>query len=308
MNIMEEKYNILFGEWMEGKISDEELKKLIPKEAYLSFLKLKKGLEVYTELEQPLDKSWKKLKTGIQPNKNTKFIKLLVPIASIAAILLLFVSVNKFFSEKIVSIQTASAQHKTYLLPDGSEVILNENSSIKFDKKQWTNKRVVELEGEAFFKVKKGSDFVVKTSNGNIQTIGTQFDVKSVKSIFDVLCFEGKIKVKLNTYKKTFVLSSGNGIRLNNKEIERIKLENQTLPDWLNLMDTFEQEPLSNVLKEIEKIYDVKFKINNIDLNRKFTGKIPHNNLEKSLQIVLKPMEIDYQIKKDSIIIFNSSK
>ena len=53
------------------------------------------------------------------------------------------------------------------VLPDGSEAILNANSKIEFNTTDWKNEnRTLELDGEAYFKVKKGSLFTVKTSKG----------------------------------------------------------------------------------------------------------------------------------------------
>ena len=46
---------------------------------------------------------------------------------------------------------------------------------------KWKNERSVNLDGEGFFKVAKGSKFDVETSAGTVSVVGTQFNVKNRK-------------------------------------------------------------------------------------------------------------------------------
>jgi len=308
---MEQKYNLLFAQWMEGKISDTELKQQVPQEVFLSFLKLKKGLEVYSELEQPVDKSWQKLEQkianvkSVKP-KNNRILRYILPAVSIAAILVLFFAINKYFSTDLITIQTANNQNKTYFLPDQSKVILKANSTLKFHQKNWNKNKEVELEGEAYFEVTKSKKFVVKTANGIVQVLGTHFDVKSYKNVFEATCFEGKVMVK--TAQINFLLEQGKGIVRIGNDIKDLKFENQTQPDWLQKYTVFDKTPLKTVLNRIESIYSVKFIRHNINQNRTFTGKIPNDNLKKALRIILSPMEINYQIKDNNILLSKKKK
>ena len=47
----------------------------------------------------------------------------------------------------------------------------------QFDKKRFTDERIIQLRGEAFFEVEKGSRFVVQTGKGAVEVLGTSFNV-----------------------------------------------------------------------------------------------------------------------------------
>ena len=97
-------------------------------------------------------------------------------------------------------------------LPDSSFVALNMGSELYYTKKGWQTERRVELKGEAFFKVKKGSIFEVETDQGIISVLGTEFNVKSWNNYFEVTCYSGLVRVK--TPKKTVQLSCHSVFRL----------------------------------------------------------------------------------------------
>ena len=66
------------------------------------------------------------------------------------------------------------------MLPDGSEVQLNSNSTLRHARSFGTNRRTVALEGEAFFDVERGEiPFVIETFNSNVKVLGTRFNVQA---------------------------------------------------------------------------------------------------------------------------------
>ncbi len=300
---MQDNYHFIFAQWMEGKLTDEEVKKRVSPEVFLSFQKLKKGLEAYAELEQPPEKSWLKLKTLIKEKKrHVSYFTVMGIAASIAAILLLFFFPDKFLphkQEKHVLIAENFSQ--TIYLPDQTEVILKQHSQISYDD-NWNSKRKVRLEGEAYFNVKKGKGFLVETDNGMVETIGTKFNVKSVKDTFSVVCYEGKIQVSINKLNKKLKLSAGSGFYFSSDTFKTIRTV-QKSPAWIKKYEFFEKKTIGDVLQKMEKIYQIKFSTEGIDLQQKFTGKIPLNNKEKALKIVLKSMNIDYMIKSDTVVL-----
>ena len=74
-------------------------------------------------------------------------------------------------------------------------MLLNSKSTITFNKHNWDTNRTLELNGEAFFDVEKGNTFTVKTSQGNVSVLGTEFNVNASVDFFRVSCYEGKVKV-----------------------------------------------------------------------------------------------------------------
>ena len=110
------------SQWIEGKLSDTELKKLVSKEDFLAYNKLKKGLDVFTELEKPLDKSFTKIQNRIENKPKIKTLNYKW-IASVAAMLIFFFGFYNILGNDKVLNSTNFGEQKTIALLDGSEVI-----------------------------------------------------------------------------------------------------------------------------------------------------------------------------------------
>ncbi len=293
--------DVFLAKWLANEISDIDLKKLVSQKDFIEYQKIKKGITFFDVIEAPLDDSYTKLKQKIQLKKSTKVKQLYTKWAfSIAASLLLLFGINAFFNQQDVFNVTNFGEQKTIALLDGSEAILNANSKLNYSKKKWKNKRVVFLQGEAFFKVKKGKTFVVKTKNGSVEVLGTEFNVKSFSDYFEVTCYSGKVKVVQNE-KKKILLPNQSYQKINGNFIESNIVKTKK-PDWLLGESSFNSVPIRYVLHELENQFQIKFVKNNIDQNILFTGSFPNNNKKVALKIVFDALEIKYKIKNDNTI------
>ena len=199
-----------------------------------------------------------------------------------------------FFFNSVTTIQTLASQNTTFELPDASSVVLNADSKATYDKKDWAKKRTVSLQGEAFFKVAKGSKFDVITSSGIISVLGTQFNVKSRTHYFEVKCFEGIVSVTKNG--KIQRLTKGHVYRFINNKTTLDSINNK-LPTWMRNVSSFKGVPLYNVLKEFERQYNVTINTANIDTTRLFSGGFVNDNLEQALASITIPFNLTF--KKD---------
>lgn len=86
---------------------------------------------------------------------------------------------------------------KTYVLTDGSKIILRKGSSISFDENFNTSERKVELKGEAFFDVARNENkiFTIKTGNLYTEVLGTSFNINAKKEKIKVAVVSGLVKV-----------------------------------------------------------------------------------------------------------------
>lgn len=93
-----------------------------------------------------------------------------------------------------VAIETEK-NYEAIVLPDGSQVQLNHHSSISF-KKNFTP-RTIHLDGEAFFTVVPGKyAFIVTTPYGNVEVLGTEFNVKTTSNQLVVDVKKGIVELK----------------------------------------------------------------------------------------------------------------
>ncbi|WP_299440159.1 FecR family protein [uncultured Aquimarina sp.] len=205
-----------------------------------------------------------------------------------------------FFFDSSTTYTTNYGEQITVELLDGSEVILNSKSILKFKKSDWNTNRIVTLDGEAFFKVKKGSDFIVETTSGKVKVIGTQFNVNTQKDFFEVICHEGKVKAIGNTNEA--ILTKGKAFRITNNVVENWDTET-TKPSWLSGETTFTNTPLRQVIRSLENQFNITFNKEKIDQNQRFTGSYNHNNIELALKTIFVPMEISYTFNNENNIV-----
>jgi len=302
---MEDKINnkeYFLAKWLEGKLTDHELKQLVSSNDYQFYLNLRRGISNFELLEQPLNSSLKKIKNRIFNKRKATTNKINYKWAlSIAASLAIIFGLFFLIPSTEISHSTVFGQQKVIELPDGSLVTMNSKSTIEFDSDSWQSSRILKLSGEAYFKVKKGSQFTVNTSNGDVVVLGTEFNVNSSHNFFEVICYEGKVKVEKNS--KAYILTPGKTIRKFNENKLEENFTNKNFPAWTTGESTFVSVPLEFVIKSIEKQYNLTVISDQIDITRVYTGSFTHNNLDVALTTVFKTMNIKYLKRDNGIII-----
>ncbi|NJB81248.1 FecR family protein [Wenyingzhuangia aestuarii] len=286
--------------WLNNELSDAELADFKKSEEYALYQKIADKSTEFTipsfNQEKVLEQIQSKLKD--RKTKVRKFIPTWV-YATAAAVLVL-VGLTFFFNQE-TSFTSSVGQQLAYVLPDGSEVQLNGNSSVSFNKKQWDKgNRTLDLEGEGYFKVKKGSTFSVATEEGTVTVLGTQFNVQTVDNYLAVECYEGKVNVKNNKFE--FILTPGKGVQFlkNQKKSYNISVSE---PNWLLHNYQYNGVPLRVVFKDLENVYKVRIINKDVDLVQKYSGVLVKNNLDKALKVICKSMNITYTTKDKVVTI-----
>ena len=225
----------------------------------------------------------------------------LMPMMRVAAILIVALGIFYFTYNRDVHFSTAFAEKSQIELPDNSLITLNAASELQYNKRDWQNKRQLQLNGEAFFDVETGSKFTVSTPYGTVSVLGTEFNVKQRDNLFEVKCYEGAVQVKTPTY--TQVLEAGDQFLMLDGKIIAIEKETGTSPTWLNNESRFVSLPLHHVLKELEYQYGMEIEANNIDTSVLFTGSFPHNNLDVAMKSITLPLHLSYTLNGNRIVI-----
>ncbi|AXT56337.1 FecR family protein [Aquimarina sp. AD1] len=207
-----------------------------------------------------------------------------------------------FFFDNTTTHATDYGEQITIELLDGSEVVLNSKSELKFKKSDWENQRKVTLVGEAFFKVKKGSNFVVETESGEVRVLGTQFNVNVQKDYFEVICSEGKVKAIGHNSTKEVILTKGKAFRVSDNIVENWETE-ITEPSWMSGETTFINTPLKQVIQSLENQFKISFDKKSINQDKRFTGSYNHNDIELALKTIFVPMEISYTFNNENHIV-----
>ena len=281
------------AQWLEGNLSDAELKNRINESDYNVYLKLRKGLHTSDKLNASTQHSFNKIKRKIA-NKRT-VVRKLYPLRwsiGVAASIILLFGLFSILRTNIITHQTNFGETKTVSLLDGSQVILNSKSTIIFNENDWEKDRQLNLDGEAYFKVKKGNTFTVNTNNGSVTVLGTQFNVNSKNDFFDVVCYEGKVRVS-SEFSEHILLPTQSIRKINGNPLES-SVTQLFKPTWIDGESTFKSIPIGYVITALENQYNIKIDSESIDDSTVFSGSFPHHNLNIALITVFDALNMKY--------------
>ena len=116
-------------------------------------------------------------------------------------------------------------------------------------------------------------------------------------------CYEGLVSVTYNN--KTIKLPPGKTFRVINGTIENVEDFNVQNPSWIQQESSFNKIPLNQVIAELERQYDIKIKIKDVDTSKLFTGSFTHTDQEIALQAITIPLKLSYRIEGKTIILYN---
>lgn len=287
----------LIKKWLDNNLNPQEQKAFEGLEDYESLVKLSEVSKGFKPADYNTEKEYIALKSKLKPKSRTTVLRSLL---RIAAVLLIGFSVFYYTSNLDSNFSTEIAEATNIMLPDNSSVELNAVSTLSYNKNSWSENREVSLDGEAFFKVAKGSKFEVITSDGKVAVLGTQFNVKQRNDYFEVTCYEGLVAVTYNS--STLNLRPGQQFLVIDGIIEN-RLERNLEPRWLNSESAFKSKSLKHVLSELERQYDIKIDKSNVNLDAKFSGSFTHKDLDLALKSITLPLGISYTNRNDVIVL-----
>jgi len=296
---MDKNYNsddTFLGRWIAGTLTKEERIAFEKTEVFKQFSLINEEAQLLEGPTIDTDAALENIKQQIKLKQpKPKVIRMWY---AVAATVVLLVGLGGFLNSS-KTYTTGIGEKIVVTLGDGSQVNLNVNSSLSHKRFFWLNNKEVEFSGEGYFTVTQGEGFKVKTSQGIVEVLGTEFNIKQREDQFAVTCYEGK--VQFIQKENVEVLTKGEQVILLNNALLKEKF-NVEKEQWLLNKSTFENIPLSIVLHEIEQYYPITFDTSKVNTNINFTGSFTHSNIETALQTVLLPMKLKF-VKKDSVIV-----
>lgn len=263
---------------------------------------INKILDVSAKLKLPdfnKDEQFKKLthqksmRNKVFPIKRKMFLSIAASLVMLIAALFIFNNIDG-----ITTVKSGLAENITHTLPDNSIVVLNDGSQIRFNEKKWKGSRKVNLKGEAYFEVAKGADFIVETSKGKVQVLGTKFNVKDRDNMFFIECFEGRVEVKSESNDSSVILNRNNSVLFLDGRYESIQNISNQLPDWKMNVSRFKDTETTFVFKEMERQFAID--INNKAAVQQFSGIFSHSDIEKALDDVCRPLGLKYKLSSNN--------
>lgn len=182
------------------------------------------------------------------------------------------------------------------VLSDGTKVMLNAGSSLRFPKRFTKAPREVQLFGEAYFHVAKAVDgrserlpFFVHTKYQKIQVLGTQFNVSAYANDNETATtlVEGRVSVctQQTAQEQCVILEPGYRATTNRRqEIYTQKVDVFSTIAWTKNEFVFAGEPLSSVMEKVARWYDLDYTFKDPKLKKeKIEGILPRYASAKEL-------------------------
>lgn len=250
---------------------------------YRSSFDVSKGLRIINERIDEYESSQKK-KDFTLPWARLAVLTLILSVSTVMII--------ATYHEQTTYIQYAefrvSSGIDSVILSDGSRVVVNANSSIRYPVKFSNKAREVSIVGEAFFKVKRDTlrPFIVKANNLKSEVLGTSFNIRSTTDGAVVTVASGKVRVShrnnnLILQANEKAIYSGTGRSLTKASSTFSELE------WMHSSLLFQDTRLSEVSKRLYDHYGVTVLFENEVLtNCTVTGKFKNEPIDKVLTAI----------------------
>ncbi|MDI9869721.1 FecR family protein [Flectobacillus roseus] len=225
--------------------------------------------------------------------------------------------------ESFVETTNPNKRNKMVVLPDGSTVILQKGSKLKYFDSYNSQNREVYLSGEAFFEVVKNpkKPFLVFTKDIVTKVLGTSFTVKAFDEDKEVkvMVKTGKVNViqqkNLNIKDITEKTNIAGVALVANQQViyqrEAHKLIKAELsnPQFLSLNNssqsfTFKSTPISDVFVQLSQAYGIEIVFDEKVMSKcTFTATLGTEPLDEKMKWICAAIDADYQVSGGRIFI-----
>lgn len=299
-------------EWFSSTIEGQQhLADMLDKDAYVMGDDL---FSVKTFSPVQSDKLFKKIDREIYQKSfrrtSLKVAAVFLPIFIVSLLAFYFNKQTSIFEGvKYTELYIPYGEDARIFFQDGTEVYLNSGTRIRYPERFGIRQREIFLDGEAYFNVTTNSKrpFIVNAQNTSVRVLGTSFNVNaySESEFIKVVLDEGK--TSFHVQGSSYSMTPGQLLEYN-KITGRTILSNLSKPSsaslWKDNIIYFYDTPLAEVLKVLERKYDVKFHLQATGaLEYSYTITTKHTDLEAILAELQKIAPVRFDQKEKNIFV-----
>ena len=331
--MMQENYTILIEKFLRGSLSSEEVEELklwliqdAGNQNILEEMKAQWQPEEGDDIK--LDNALKELHSRIQAGR-TQTIEpelkvvnrkaFIVNMLKVAAILLVGFFLNQVLHTYLkpeakktqwYTVSAADGQKSKIVLADGTEVWLNSESILRIPVSESSDSRIVELTGEAYFKVTKNPKvpFIVKTKAYNVEVYGTEFNVMAYDDFnrTETTLVNGKVKIRRAN--NVLLMIPGQTVVFSKNKFTKKTGRVEQAVSWKDEKFYFDAIPFSELVVRLERWYNVEIEISDTNLkSRLYSGVFKNEEtIWQVLDVVEKTSPIHYERKGFRKIVISS--
>jgi len=239
------------------------------------------------------------------------FYKKTLQIAAVLIPLLLITGGYFYYTQnKLIEITVAYGDTRHLFLPDSSEIWINSGSNIKYPKSFTDNQRLVYLEGETYFSVKKdqAKPFIVKTEQLSVKVLGTKFNVKAYSDDENITTTLTSGKVEVSTQSREKQILKPNEQLTYNIKTSVMNIENISPAEteaWLTGQILFINSSFQDIKQTLERHFNITIDDRtNIPASRLYTAKfLKGETLDEILHVLKDVIGFTYQQQGTHIIL-----
>ena len=178
------------------------------------------------------------------------------------------------------TLSTNAGNQYRLILPDGSRVWLNAESSVKFPVNFGSRERNVEITGEAYFEIAPdaGRPFMVHYRDIEVQVLGTSFNVNAYtdESVVAATLVEGAVKVVHGSDHS--VLAPGQQVQVSGKNMQVMSDVNTSeIVAWKNDEFYFRRADIRSIMRQLARWYNIKVDYEGQGVGALFYARIPRS-------------------------------
>lgn len=206
------------------------------------------------------------------------------------------------------------AQRGNITLSDGTRVTLNAESKIILPDVFKSDKRVITLEGQAFFDVAHNPErpFIIHTDKAVVQVLGTSLDIRSYPEDekVQVVVKDGRVSFKSNKecVDEDALLTAGERgeLDISNDRITTSKVDDLDLfLSWTKGYLKFKNAPMNRVAKELERKYDIEVTFEQQNLkDLRLTAELKGRTIQHNMDVIATSLGMEYKMDQQLITFY----
>ena len=206
--------------------------------------------------------------------------------------------------------QTQAGKTRNIRLPDGSLLILNTHSRVRYAS-NWQGEAVREvwLEGGAYFHVKHTpthTPFIVHAADMKVEVLGTAFNVWTKNDHAKVVLNSGKVKLDIGQQAKPVIMKPGEVVEYfaTQRKVDHRKVQSRTYTVWMDDKWVLKDISLRELADMMQETFDVQVVIPDTSVaQEKMTGVLPIADIDNLLKGLESIYGLEAEKQADRIIL-----
>ncbi len=223
----------------------------------------------------------------------------------VAAVLLLglVLSFSWFYVSRMAGMERVVARDEAVevMLEDGTQLIVNRNSVVRYRRKFLAGERRVFLSGEAWFDVARDTSrsFVIEAGEALVEVLGTSFNVNAYKEspLVEITVESGLVALSSKDDQDDLIVmkaGSGGTYHKFQKELTLLASSNPNNVSWKTRDLYFDGSSLDEVVTLLNRVYGARLLIADPSLE---SCEITVNFKDQSLEAILRVLEMTLDLE-----------